>query len=190
MRAHACTHTHAIRRCMQCSLPYRDYKLWRKADNHVMFSFVAKKLMEGDLQFFRDKAVEENIMFYIQVRVGYSFTHSLTNSIDLGTSPQFYRVEPSQLSASQQAYLQQTKRKLHKETPKLCSLHSDDGTISDFADGLLYFTMFHSVIIREVLTIVQCKSANFMTDYMESLGERRSASSSNVESKLMKALGR
>ena len=166
--------------------------MMRKADNNVMFALIAKKLMDGDLDWFRDKVVEEKISFYIQVRVGYSFSHSLSHSIDLGMFPRLYRVEPSQLSVSQQAYLRRptTKRNLNGEPAKLCSLHEDDCTIADFADCLLYMKLHHSVVIREVLTIVQYTCADFMSDYMQMLQDKRAESTSNVESKMVKALGK
>ena len=154
-----------------------------------MFAFIAKKLMESDLQFFRDKVVEERIAFYVEVRVGYDFSRSLGHSIDLGTSPQFYRVDPSQLSESQQAYLRDKKRKLDKEPAKLCSLHEQDCVLVDFVDCLLYFVLHHSVKILEVLTIVQYKCADFMYDYMQMLQNKRSKTTSDIESKMVKALG-
>ena len=161
----------------------------KKEDNNVMFAMVAKKLLDADLDWFRDKAVEENISYYIEIQAGYSFSHSLYHSIDLGMFPQFHRVDPSQLTNTQQQYLHTSKRKLEKEPAKLVSLHQEDCTITDFADNLLYMIMFHSVIIRDVLTIVQYTCADFMCNYMQMLQDKRSTSTSNVESKLMKNLG-
>ena len=154
-----------------------------------MFAFIAQKLMEGDVQFFRDKIVEERIAFYVEVRVGYDFSRSLGHSLDLGTSPRFYRVDPSQLSASQQAYLRDNKRKLDKEPPKLCSFHQQDTVLVDFVDCLLYFILNHSVIVLDVLTIVQYKCADFMYNYMQMLQDKRSKTTSDIESKMVKALG-
>ena len=174
---------------MQTFLPYKEYQLWRKADNNVMFAFIAQKLMEVDVQFFRDKIVEERIAFYVEVRLGYDFSRSLGHSLDLGTSPRFYRVDPSQLSASQQAYLRDNKRKLDKEPPKLCSFHQQDTVLVDFVDCLLYFILNHSVIVLDVLTIVQYKCADFMYNYMQMLQDKRSKTTSDIESKMVKALG-
>ena len=182
-------HAHGFK-CRVCQgyLPYKDHKLIRKEDNDVIFAMVTKKLMNADLDWFRDKAVEEKISYYIEIQAGYSFPHSLYHSIDLGMFPQFHRVDPSQLTAAQQQYLQTSKRKLEKEPAKLVSLHKD-GIITDFVDNLLYMVLFHSVIIRDVLTIVQYTCADFMCSYMQILQNKRSISTSNVESKLMKNLG-
>ena len=161
----------------------------RKEDNNVLFNLIAKKFLENDLDWFRDKAVEENISYYIQIQAGYSFVDSLAHSIDLGPSPRFHRVDPSELTASQQAYLRGSKRKLEKEPPKLCSLHQEDCTITDFVDCLFYMRMFHSIIVKDVLVIVQYTCANFLAPYMQMLQQKRAESTSNVESKIMKALG-
>ena len=176
---------------MQTLCPYDQFRLLQKFDKSVKFALLAKKIMELNVEFFHEKATQENISYLVKVQVTYDLDSSVTHSLDLGPFPILKSCSASELSNDQQASLLANKRihTLSREPPKLVSVHEDNVQLTDFVVNLLYLATHHSVIITSVDSIVEFRVRDIFTPYMVFLQKSRQESVTTIESKLYKSLG-
>ena len=151
------------------------------------FQFLAQKLMSLDLDYFKNKVVNENITYYCTVVINYDFEASLSHSLDLSMFPTMQSCEEKDLTSDQRAYLRENKRNISKAPPKLVSLHQN-GEWTDFVTGILYLCFHHSCQVVDVISILEYECADLMSPWLRHLQNNRAKATSNIESKLYKNL--
>ena len=169
-------------------MPYRRHRFMDGQDQSVKFRFVRQQILSLNVDFFRDKIVNERVTYFCSLKVSYNFEDHLTHSIDLGLFPTRRVTKAHELTRDQQAYLLSCNRDVEKEPTKLVSTH-EEGIMNDFIVAILYQSLFHSLEIHDVFYIIEYQVADIISPWLHQLGEKRACSSSNVESKLYKNLG-
>ena len=86
-----------------CPLPYSDFRRLTEEDASPLFKEIERRLKAVDLQFFADKAEDEEIGMLIRADVSYDKDDCVTSCVDLGMFPHFAKVVLSDLSQDQQA---------------------------------------------------------------------------------------
>ena len=104
-----------------CPLPYSDFRRLTEENASPLFKEIERRLKAVVLQFFADKAEDEEIGMLIRADVGYDKDDWVTSCVDLAMFPHFAKVALSDLSPDQQAEALKLKRNINNEPAKLIS---------------------------------------------------------------------
>ena len=170
-----------------CPLPYSDFRRLTEEDASPLFKEIERRLKAVDLQFFADKAEDEEIGMLIRADVSYDKDDCVTSCVDLGMFPHFAKVVLSDLSQDQQAEAMKLKRNIDNEPPKLIST-MQEREVLDFTENLLYQLVHQSCRIKQVREVIIFRQASFFKKYMCFLQKERAAAMSKLLGKLIKAL--
>ena len=168
-------------------MPYRRHRVMEKNDQSPKFLNLAHQIKSLNLDFFRDKVVNEKMTYFVTVEIAYDFLDSLRHSVDLSMFPILKSCSEGELTEDQRSYLAQNKKNISKAPPKLVSYHRD-GQLTDFIGGVLYMCVHHSCKVVDVISIVEYECCNIMGPWLNFLQHKRADASSNIESKLYKNL--
>lgn len=144
--------------------------------------------MQHDLDFFHSLAVDNKIRIAAKVMISYS-NMSSPWGIDLASFPFSNTPKHEDLSFDQMKEMNLLGRKVEREPGKLTSCFSKAREVTDFADMLLYQTIFLSAKIIAVYECVSCKIASFAKEYVLSLQTARASTKSKVLATALKAAG-
>ena len=179
---------HLYASCLTTYLPLDNFRILRQEEQNLEFKLIEEKLKNVDLDFFYNLTTERQQGILFRLVLDYDPVACLPMSLDLSMFPRFKSVSANELSQDQRNEAKELGKNLDRDYPKLVS-NMERGEVVDFLENILFLLIHQSCHIVEIRQMVVYRQSDYLSDYIHFLQTQRALATSNVEGRIIKALG-